>query len=90
MIKNILILTLVVINGTLIYAYLTRQPTTTVKHIERAAQTIPKPLASTQQQAPLEIALLPRRKTLRPSPPSFANGSIRGLSPSNGPRGNQT
>jgi len=58
MIKNILILTLVVINGTLIYAYLTRQPTTTVKHIERAAQTIPKPLASTQQQAPLEIALL--------------------------------
>ncbi|MBT3625622.1 MAG: hypothetical protein HN526_16125 [Gammaproteobacteria bacterium] len=29
MIKNILILTLVVINGTLIYAYLTRQPIVT-------------------------------------------------------------
>jgi hypothetical protein len=59
MIKNILILTLVVINGTLIYAYLMRQPTTIVKRIESAAQTTPKPLESVQQQqAPSEIALL--------------------------------
>jgi len=59
MIKNILILTLVVINGTLIYAYLTRQPTTIVKHIESTVQTTPKPLESVQQQqAPSEITLL--------------------------------
>jgi hypothetical protein len=59
MIKNILILTLVVINGTLIYAYLTRQPTTIVKHIERVAHITPTPNESPQQQqAAPEIALL--------------------------------
>ena len=50
MIKNILILTLVVINVTLIYAYLTRKPTTIVKHIERVAHITPTPNESLQQQ----------------------------------------
>ena len=59
MIKNILILTLVVINGTLIYAYLTRQPTTIVKHIERVAHITPTPNESLQQQQAVpEIELL--------------------------------
>ena len=59
MIKNILILTLVVINGTFIYAYLTRQPTTIVKHIERVAHITSTPNESLQQQQAVpEIELL--------------------------------
>lgn len=59
MLKNILILTLLVINGTLIYAYIAREPAAIVKHIETAPQITPLPIESLQQQqdAP-EIAIL--------------------------------